>query len=399
MPSQLTSSAELHTNMRKALFAASNYWTSPLQVGSHMLARKLANNGWKLAFISHPLSPLHYLKDWKSSDYRSRFAMYAAGGVEDCAGMVWAYVPFTLVPPHKYPITRSEWVLSNWQNLTIPRLVEKVKNAGFGKVDLLYFDNPLQNFWLNEIQHGVSIYRMSDNATAFDKSTKSVHANELKLCQSVTHVLCTARSLISRAVHMGARDVRYFPNGVDLSHFREDHRGKPTAYAHIPSPRVVYVGEMTERFDFQLVRHLSIAFPEVSFVLIGPSVRAEQEFKACPNVYTLGPIPYADLPPYIRHADVGLIPFALSRKADLIEGVNPLKMYQYLAAGIPVVSVAWPELESMGAPVHLCQNEREFVTALRAALHDGLDKRAAATFLADKDWQNRVAELERLVSV
>lgn len=363
-----------------------------------MLARGLARRGWRVAFVSHPISPLH-IAEWQESGCRDRVAIYRSGGLEDCRGNVWTYVPFTLIPPHKYPITRSPWIIKNWYRWTFPSIREKVKRAGFGNVDLLYFDNPAQNFWLNSIKHARSVYRMPDNAAEFGKAAATVSVAERELCGSVDYVLCTAKNLLTRAENLGARSARYFPNGVELGHFQTGQCEEPARYRDIPSPRIIYVGEMAERFDFQLVRFLAQTFKAFSFVLIGRCQRARKEFEGHQNVYPMGCIPYAELPPYIRHANVGIIPFDVKRKNGLINGVNPLKLYQYLSSGIPVVSVEWPELAEMDVPATLCAGETEFAEALVTALENGVDQRIVHKFLAGKGWDERVYDLEHLIDL
>ena len=362
-----------------------------------MLARGLAQRGWQILFVSHPISPLH-ITSWKDQEFQERLRIHKARGVVDCDGNLRSYVPFTLIPPHSYPITRSAWVHNNWYRLTFPRLVEQVKEQGFTDVDLLYFDNPLQNFWLSTVSRKRAIYRMTDNISGYQKNTMSTIASEALLCRSVDIVLCTARSLMPRARMLGAKSPHYFPNGVELAHFQEDQRPAPDVYAEIASPRVIYVGEMAERFDFVLVKKLAQKLPNVSFIMIGPCSVARKELAGINNVHVLGSVPYDNLPPYIRHSDVGIIPFRVKEKAALVGGVNPLKLYQYLASGIQVVSVKWPEIEGLESPAFLCETDDEFIAAVRRALGNGLIERSAAErVLADKDWSGRVSELEGFV--
>ena len=79
------------------------------------------------------------------------------------------------------------------------------------------------------------------------------------------------------------------------------------------------------------------------------------------NLHVLGARPWSEaLPGYLQHADVGIVPFDVRNHADLVRGVNPIKLYEYAAAGLPVVSVYWPELAKLNGPITLAEEHRRF---------------------------------------
>src|SRR4051794_32053655 len=93
---------------RSILMACSQYWTSPFQVGSHHLARTYAEMGWRVGFISNPISPFHLLAP--SPELKARYSIYRSGGISDIGGAVWSYVPAALATPAKRPLLRSHWL-------------------------------------------------------------------------------------------------------------------------------------------------------------------------------------------------------------------------------------------------------------------------------------------------
>src|SRR5258708_18974051 len=98
---------------RTVLFATTNFFASPFQVGSHHLAREFANAGWRVAFVSNPVSPLHWFGRG-DAQVRQRWQAYRQGGQLDPATGIWAYVPAALLPPNPRPLLRSSAIARNW---------------------------------------------------------------------------------------------------------------------------------------------------------------------------------------------------------------------------------------------------------------------------------------------
>src|SRR5665648_388095 len=124
---------------KKAFIACAHHWTSPFRLGGHHIARELVSQGYDVAFVSDPISPLHPLLG-VTNDLRERFEIYRRGGVDDCEGKIWAYVPGALVTPTNKPFLTAEIISRYWPLWTFPNVVSLVKKKGFGEVDLLYID-------------------------------------------------------------------------------------------------------------------------------------------------------------------------------------------------------------------------------------------------------------------
>lgn len=193
--------------------------------------------------------------------------------------------------------------------------------------------------------------------------------------------------------------VHHIPNGVDVASFRGPFP-EPDALRAIPRPRLGYVGVLQERLDVELVMAMARRFTEASFVFVGPIFSDPAQFaplQALPNVHFLGPAPYRAVPAYMAHLDVCLLPH---RRNAFTASMNPLKLYEYLAAGRPVVATPVPPAERFSGLIHLAEDEEGFAGAIRAALAEAADptavqKRQQAA--RAHDWQLRVNEIWRLV--
>ena len=362
--------------------ACSNPWNSVFQVGSHHLAHQLLHMGYEVAFISDPISPLHLAR---GKELKKRLQLYAQPSSKQ--EPLWAYVPGALFTPHNAPLLRSRWLYKHWHQLTFPSLIKKARAHGFQEVDILYFDSPLQSFWLNTLSFRKSVFRVPDRNAGFQHIPPAFLQQEQELIQKVDVVLSSAKTLseeIPGSIH--------FPNGVNLGHFSKP-RKEPEEYKTIPRPIAVYVGAMEYWFDAALLKQLASAFPAVSFVLIGPMKK--NPFQAFSNIYAFGPKEYASIPGYLQHAQVGIIPFDVKGYAKLIDAVNPLKLYEYMASSLPVVATRWKELEYLNSPAYLADSFEEFERALEKAL--AFPPQSVREYVEKQDWSFRAKELIELL--
>ncbi len=192
-------------------------------------------------------------------------------------------------------------------------------------------------------------------------------------------------------------------NGVETAHF-ETAQPTPAELEALPRPRIGYIGLLSHFLDFEVLEALRQARRGGTLLLLGPGTPATadrlREFGARPGVAVLGPRPYAELPGWMQGLDVGVIPFQASH--PYVRGINPNKIYQYLAAGLPVVST--PVLDLGAEPPHLqfATDPDGFRAAVERALDAPGDARARRAIARPHDWDvlaaRMVAELESRVA-
>lgn len=186
-------------------------------------------------------------------------------------------------------------------------------------------------------------------------------------------------------------------NGVEAKHFGTP-APEPPELAGLPHPRIGYVGLLSHFLDFDTLEALRRNRQGGTLVFLGPGTPAtEQAMRALADqegVAVLGPKPYAELPGYLQHLDVGVIPF----RADdpFVQGINPNKVYQYLAAGLPVVTTPVLDLAPSPPDLAFARDASEMVAAVHTALAapaapaDAARRRALAQA---HDWDALAARL------
>jgi glycosyltransferase involved in cell wall biosynthesis len=255
-------------------------------------------------------------------------------------------------------------------------------------------DTPIAAPLLDLLGPKRSVLRLTDRFGGFASTTPAVLRAMESVARQVDLVVYTAEDLATDAQALRPRRALHLANGVDAGHFGAACP-RPVAYAAIPEPRAVYVGLMAEWFDFDLVARAARQRPDVSFVLIGPAEHARRRLPQLANLHLIGPVPWRDLPGYLQHGSVGFIPFDMKNHRDLVRGVNPLKLYEYAAAGLPVVSVAWPEIRKLDAPIELVDEPEEFLSAIDRMLGAPTPADTLRAFAARHDWSS---VLDRLLA-
>ena len=376
---------------KKVLFITASHWNTPYKVGSHELALQFAKNGWKVGFVSHPISPFHLLK-LNDPVIQRRFKDYLKGLQFSSSGL-WHYVPFAIFPPQNYPLLRSEFVFRKWHKFTFPNVLKKIRKSGFAEVDLLYLDNAVHLTWSSSIKYKKSVFRIADNYSGYSNYTNALNRMEKELIEKVDLILYTAKNLRTYLQdHPGKRRL-YFPNGVDYEKFAGGSKDEPEEIRSINKPRIIYIGEMEIRFDFDLIKYAAGKLPNFSFILIGNSRIASKEFSGYNNVYVLGIKDSNELSKYLYNSDVGIIPFNVKKLGRLINYVNPIKLYQYYACGLPVVSVRWKELDEMNTEALLFEEQDEFVSQLQKAVSLNIPPVKLMERAKANDWKFRYKQL------
>ena len=215
---------------------------------------------------------------------------------------------------------------------------------------------------------------------------------EGELLRRVDLVVATSEALFESKSAHHAR-VRLLRHGVDWEAFHEGRGTVPDALAALARPRVGFPGLVDARLDASLVEQLAGALPDVTFVFVGPRQLPPGPLDARANVRFLPAVPYEDMPAVLRALDVGFLPYLENR---LTERINPLKIREMMASGIPIVATPIPEVRRLGDLVRGPRDLAEWIAAVRAALTEGRSRAGErAEAVRDDGWDARAREFSR----
>lgn len=247
------------------------------------------------------------------------------------------------------------------------------------------------------------VYHCVDEHSAFPgfvspgvvKSYDDTLTRRADLVITTADSLRLSREMLNPNTHtvLNAADVDIFNRALDPD------LPLPPDLADVPAPRLGVVGLHDSRLDVDALEVIARAEPGWQIVLIGPVKPGqvdEARLRRQPNIHFLGQKPRTELPSYLKGLAVALIPYKAS---DLTRNIFPLKFFEYLAAGLPVVAGYLPELERFAGMVGMADSPQDFAALVRTAMaEDGPEKRAARVALANENtWDVRVEEISALV--
>jgi glycosyltransferase involved in cell wall biosynthesis len=272
-----------------------------------------------------------------------------------------------------------------------------LRAMGTRPTPLLWVYTPTAARYLDRFPSARLVYHCVDRWWAFDNyDAGEMRACHEILCRRADHVFASSREL-ERDCRAFTDRVTYVSHGVDWAHFRRALTPvQPIERALVPRrPVAAFVGLIESWVDVELIGQVAQQHPEADVVVVGAAHVPVDTLQALPNVKLLGRQPFASLPDILRHVDVGLIPFHVN---DLTLAVNPIKLREYLSAGVPVVSTALPELQPLAGMegVDIAADRQAFLRAvaerLRMPADDATRVRLSDSMRGDS-WEGRLEQM------
>lgn len=244
-------------------------------------------------------------------------------------------------------------------------------------------------FWLGNVP---IVYDCMDDAGCFYKDPRTserVKREECRLVGAASKVLCSSRTLMERLSERcgNAEKMELVRNGisedlVETVAFSDEPHDEKKAFTDL-----AYVGTISEWFDFPLVVSALDKMPSLRLHLIGP---ADCEIPKHDRIVYHGVVDRAGLREFVKPFDAFVMPFIVN---PLIEGVDPVKLYEYIAFGKPVVCVFYREVERFGPYVHLYSTADEFDSFMERLCSGDLELKADSEkvkdFLKESTWSKR----------
>lgn len=299
--------------------------------------------------------------------------------------------------PLAIPVHGVPWMRAVNRQLLRLQVIRAMRGLHFER-PINWVFNPAAGVIAGALDEDLVIYYCVDEYTAFSGvATNAMLDLEDQLLRRADLVIVSADRLHRTKSRANPRTV-LVRHGVDYAHFRKALAAEteiPEEIRDLPRPIIGYFGLMAEDWiDIDLMVHVAKHFSTGSMVLLGKVTTDMSRLTSLPNVHLLGRKEFSTLPAYSKGFDVAMLPFPIS---EVTLNANPLKVREYLAAGLPVVSTKIPEVEVLGL-CRIAESKEGFVREIEEALKDPGPKVERSDSMRGESWEGRLEEIRRHVA-
>jgi glycosyltransferase involved in cell wall biosynthesis len=270
---------------------------------------------------------------------------------------------------------------------------------------IIWLSRPQMSDYIGRLNEKLSIYHVVDEYTAYagvdEETCDWLVAQEQSAATAADTVIVVTPALLESKSAFNA-NTYLVPNAVDYDAYADADAQSPLDMADLESPIIGFTGLVSVRLDFGMIREAAQARPEWSFVFVGSINDAECEIELkqlgeLSNVHFMGVRPVEAMPAYLRHFDVCTIPYA---DDDSAANASPLKLYEYAAAGKPIVTTDFAAAREFPGHLRRVTNAAGFVEACEEALT--LSRSDAKLlenqrYAARNTWEDRVDDLSGII--
>jgi glycosyltransferase involved in cell wall biosynthesis len=367
---------------RKFIVLSSCPWGVMLQ-RPHQIARALSRLGYKVDYIQ-PSIEVEASNEKVTTSELMKFS-------EDHIRQ------YDLIKIHN-PVSayyEENYLLNNYSNL-----VQDLINESDEEVILICY-LPSQINILNQLSGRFKVvYECVDDHSDLEHSywsNKQDREFEIQILDRADVITTTSNALyLTKSIQSKNKNVYLSKNAVNVDDFTIYEETKlPDDLQEIPSPRICYIGAVDSWFDKELFYELVRANKDKSFVVIGP-VREGILNQEEDNLYILGLKEHGQLSSYLEFMDVGIIPF--KDDTDIIINCDPIKLYEYVMSGLPVVATNMPELPVGLDFIKISNNSNSFNQNLKEALVQKIEIQDRLNFISRNTWELRGKNLLEILS-
>jgi len=285
------------------------------------------------------------------------------------------------------------------------RRIEKILNL---RNVVFWSYNPMFVEFIGRLNEKLFVFDTVDNWAEHPTYTKLMSqkrllrnyktiANKADLIFTVSNELKDFYAGMSRT-----KDVHWIPNGVDFDHFNNSAKlAFENELSKIEKPIIGYLGTIEDRVDLDLIRRIAEAHSDKKVVLCGPiwdgaKHELRKKLGALKNVQTTGRVKFDDAPSYVNQFAVAIIPHKINA---FVNTMNPMKMYDYLACGKPVVSTPGAGVDMFKEHIYVAKNQQEFIKYIDQAIKENSAdrERARRAAVREHSWRVRAEAMMNFV--
>lgn len=297
------------------------------------------------------------------------------------------------IPFHDIPFVK------HINRLMIKHQVRKLYQDNGLDDPILWFVLPHVSYALEDAKSAARVYYCVDEFAEMPGVNRELIAeHDKRMTELSDAVFVISDPLYEQKKRYGDK-IHLSKHGVDFEHFYQAvgrTLETPKDVAHLKAPIIGFFGLIESWIDLDLIEFLAKKKPDWTFLMIGRVAVDYSRFDSIDNVHFIGPVTYETLPAYSQIFDVALIPVETN---ELIRNFNPLKLREYLAMGLPIVSTYFPEIEVFGDNVYVANEQQEFLDKIQQALDENCDELAQkrANLVESSSWENRYKKVRSIV--
>lgn len=367
-------------------------WGSRQQIMS-----RLGQRGHRVFFVERPAGLEHILR---YPNIRNQKIRRWRQGIRNISENI-CKISLPLLLPGRY---YSPAINDINQRITLKSVKKQLKNYQI-ESPILWIYNPEQGNLIGEFNERLSVYHCIDEFTAGTSGRKKQIITKLENQLISRSDIVLANSLPTYQNKLAQNPNTYrISSGVDFELFSSSPISQDVSLLldKIPHPRIGYIGNLNDRIDFSFLDTLAAQRSEWSFVFVGdtyplsathPSIK---QIKSRSNCYLLGKKPYAQMPSFVQAFDVCFMPFVQNERAYYR---SPLKLYEYFAAGKPIVSTSLPETREFSDILYLASTPENFIIELDKAIreNDPSLEQQRKLIARHNSWENKVDLIEKII--
>lgn len=352
----------------------------------------------EVLYFDPPVSLIAPLKDKAAAKYIRKY--------KEAGERVKDHITVYALPPVIPFFNKYRWINRINQRRIAGFVKKKMAVHGFGKETVLWCYSPTSCDLVEHVPHSALVYDCVDRHSAYKGhiTPAVVDKMERDLAEGAQQVFATAEGLGETLYHYN-ENVEMIPNGAAYELFSRvqteaDSLDCPDVLRDLPHPVFGFVGMLQECIDYHLIEELAKTKPEASVVLIGRALPGVDlsHLKKYPNIVFVDLVPQPELPRYIAQFDVCLNVF---EKGKLSRDVSPLKFYEYLATGKPIVSTREPlQVEDFRDVIYLADDTQSFLLSCEQAAGEQDAERTAKrlSYAKSCSWDARVRQMEQTLT-
>jgi glycosyltransferase involved in cell wall biosynthesis len=349
------------------LFVSTADWNNPYWTNKQHVALQLAARGHRILYVESQglRSPTLTGKDFRRMLGRLKRGLRRPQYVRE---NLWVWSPL-VIPLQKYALVR-------WLNQIILRLGVLIWSSIYGiRTEILWTYSPLTTKLYDLRRYRLTVYHAVDDISAQPGMPAHVIKEGESDLVAKSNIIFTTSPNIQESLAPLNPETYFFSNVADFSHFNRalnDSTIVPDDIASIPGPRVGFVGAISSyKLDFGLIQSMANLRPDWSFVFVGEIGEGDpltdaSSIKNIENIYFLGGRPYNSLPGYMKGIDVAILPNNLN---EYTKSMFPMKFFEYLAAGRPVVSTPLHALRGFDQVVEFADDAADFCKSIENMLN------------------------------